>query len=500
MNKELLQKLARLHIITPCGIIHLGKCFIHDGITLMAIMRFAAHHYPDKCALISDGERFSYKELYRLACHLARILFRNYGVRRDMCIGLFCRNHLMTVLLLPALSRLGVRIKLINTDIAASKIGKVVRKNNMQMLFSDSDLKEKCICENLPCQTETTEDLFKTLFDNHIDTDFKIPHIGRGREISVFTGGSSGTYKEAPRRMSVFQFLPPLFALLEEIRIDEHDSVFIPLPIFHGFGLATLIISFVMGKKICLMRKFDAEEALKSISEEKIEVLSLVPAMLARLWQVDNAGDFLRSVKCIICGGDRLDKKWVTITNERLGHVLYNLFGTSEAGFFMIAQPEDLMRYEETTIGKPIKGVKCQISQTSTNGVGELMVCSSWAMTSLKDRWQRTGDLVFRNAEGLYFYRGRADKMVVCGGENVYTDHVEKVISGHLEVLTCIVFSSPDPKFGMVLNATIELVPNSSLTAENIKAWLRPRLSRAEMPHQISIRNINVLETGKLRR
>ena len=48
MNKELLQKLARLHIITPCGIIHLGKCFIHDGITLMAIMRFAAHHYPDK--------------------------------------------------------------------------------------------------------------------------------------------------------------------------------------------------------------------------------------------------------------------------------------------------------------------------------------------------------------------------------------------------------------------------------------------------------------------
>ena len=126
--------------------------------------------------------------------------------------------------------------------------------------------------------------------------------------------------------MSVFQFLPPLFALLEEIRIDEHDSVFIPLPIFHGFGLATLIISFVMGKKVCLMRKFDAEEALKSISEEKIEVLSLVPAMLARLWQVDNASDFLRSVKCIICGGDRLDKKWERITNERLGHVLYNLF------------------------------------------------------------------------------------------------------------------------------------------------------------------------------
>lgn len=155
MNKELLQKLARLHIITPCGIIHLGKCFIHDGITLMAIMRFAAHHYPDKCALISEGERFSYKELYGLACRLARILFRNYGVRRDMCIGLLCRNHQMTVLLLPALSRLGVRIKLINTDIAASKIGEVVRKDNMQMLFSDSDLKEKCICENLPCQTET---------------------------------------------------------------------------------------------------------------------------------------------------------------------------------------------------------------------------------------------------------------------------------------------------------------------------------------------------------
>lgn len=500
MNKVLFKKLAKLHIATPCGLFRLGKCFIHDGVTLMAIMRFAAIYYPNQCALVTEGKRFTYKELYEQANLLAKILLLDYGVKRDMCIGILCKNHLITVLLLPALARIGVSIKLINTDIASSKIGEVVRKHNIHLLFSDSELKEKYIYDNLPCQTETTENLNKALSSNGKFTDFKIPHIRCGRDIAVFTGGSSGKYKEASRRMSVFQFLPPLFALLEEIRIDEHDSVFIPLPIFHGFGLATLIISFVMGKKVCLMRKFDEREALETILEENIEVLSLVPAMLARLWQTENASDYMKNVKCIICGGDRLDKKWATITNERLGHVLYNLFGTSEAGFFMIASPEDLTKNEEITIGKPIRGVMCQVGNPDINGIGPLLVCSSWAMTSLKGKWQSTGDLVYRNTEGYYFYRGRADKMVVCGGENVYPDYVEKVINEHPEVLASVVYPSPEPKFGMVLDAKVEIAPYSSLTSEDIKSWLRTRLSRAEIPHKISIQSINVLETGKLRR
>ena len=497
MNRTIFAKLFKLHIITPGGFYHLAKSFVQDGISLMASLRFSAHYYPDRCALVSEGKRLTYREMYESANRLAKILFSDYGLKAGMCVGLLCRSHMMGALLLPALSRLGVKVKLMNTGMAQCKLNDLIKKNKIDLLIYDSELKNTLIPEDLPCETEETEDLYHVLSDKSQNYDLTVPHIKRGGEISVFTGGTSGKYKEAPRRMSIFQFLPPFFALLEKLRIDEYDSVFLPLPVYHGFGLATLIISFLMGKKVCLVRHFDAADALKIISEEKIEVLPVVPAMLARLWQADNAPALMKTVRCVICGGDRLDRKWITTTVEHLGNVIYNLFGTSEAGFFMVASPDDLSRNEEVTIGRPISGVKCRIKDVDSNGTGSLWVRSSWAMINMKDKWQDTGDLVYRNSEGCYFYRGRTDNMVVCGGENVYPENVERVINGHPDVLASQVFPVSDPQFGTVLNAHVELIPNSSFTPDELKLWLCSRLSRAEIPHLISIQPIHISETGK---
>ena len=248
------------------------------------------------------------------------------------------------------------------------------------------------------------------------------------------------------------------------------------------------------------MNHFDANEALKMIADEKIEVLPVVPAMLARLWQNEKAAASIKSVKCIISGGDRLDRKWIDVTNKHLGNVIFNLYGTSEAGFFMIASPEDLMRNEEVTIGRPIHGVKCKVENADRDGTGALWVRSGWAMIGMKDKWQNTGDLVYCNPEGYYFYRGRTDNMIVCGGENVYPENVERVINELGDVTNSLVFPAYDERFGTVLNANVELKPGSTLTPDEIKQWLRPRLSRTEIPHQISITPINLTDTGKPQR
>ena len=64
MNRSIFTKLAKLHIITPGGIFHLAKSFSRDGISMMALLRFSAHYYPDRCALVSEGKLLSYKEMY----------------------------------------------------------------------------------------------------------------------------------------------------------------------------------------------------------------------------------------------------------------------------------------------------------------------------------------------------------------------------------------------------------------------------------------------------
>ena len=99
MNRAIIAKLSKLHIITPGGIYHLAKSFVQDGISLMALLRFSAHYYPNRYALVSEGKQLTYKEVYESAVQLAKVLFSDYGLKAGMCVGLLCRSHMMGALL-----------------------------------------------------------------------------------------------------------------------------------------------------------------------------------------------------------------------------------------------------------------------------------------------------------------------------------------------------------------------------------------------------------------
>lgn len=500
MNKResLFRILLRLRFITLTGMFQWMHSFFSEGVTLMAALRFAKRFYSEQCALVCDGQRFTYRELYFAARRLAQLLYTNYDLRRRMQVALFCRNHTLSVLLLPALSRLGVHIKLLNTDMSSENLAAYLQRGKVSLLIYDYELQERCSAALPACKAVTSETLSQLLFDKKkIVLNKKLTSRVGKPVISVLTGGTSGIYKEAGRRSSATQFLSPFFALLKDVRIYRYSGVFLSLPLYHGFGLATLIISLLMGKKICMMRRFDASEALAFIRQEAIEVLPIVPAMLARMWQNENVIGDLQTVKCMISGGDRLDKKWVETVHQQLGKILYNLYGTSEAGFFMLATPQDLEANEEVTIGKPIRGVVCQLREVDPQGVGTLWVRSRWAMQGRGNHWQSTGDLMWCNPRGYYFHRGRADQMVVCGGENVYPEHVERVLSQHHEVVAAQVYAVEHAQFGHVLEARVELVANAVATSDSIKRWLVPRISRAEMPHRILLQTIPLLSTGK---
>ncbi len=499
MDTILAKALYKTHLISPLGLLRLSASFLKEGVTLMAILRFSAQYYPNECALVSEGNRLTYGELYGKTKKLAMILYHQYGLSAGMKTGVLCRNHETSALTLPALSRLGVNIRLLNTDMVSDKIGELINNGKIDHLIYDEELREKCLPDNIPCATITTEELSVSLSEESVVGNKKIPHQFKGAQISVLTGGSSGVYKEASRQTGLFQFLPPFFALLRDIKIHDYKSVYVALPFYHGFGLGVLIIAWAMGKKICLSRHFKAIEAIKTIHEEEVEVLPIVPAMLARIWQIEGAKEMAKSVKCVISGGDRLDKKIYDETQNKLGDVLFNLYGTTEAGFFMMATPECLAQNEEMALGKPIKGVKCEIREEGTDGVGELWVRSEWAMIGSQGKWQATGDLAYRNPSGVYFHRGISRNMVVCGGENVYPENVERILNSHPDIVATKVYPASDPEFGTVLNAQIELREGVKLTETELKNWAYGKLSRAEMPHRFTFKALEILSTGKRR-
>lgn len=495
-NEAILSILYRLHIISPKGIFVWAKSLIYEGISLMALLRFAAHFYPQRCAITDEKQSLSYQELYVRTRQLTEILHTEYHLQPKMSVALLGRNSLILSLLLHALSRLGIRTTLLSTDLGTEQITAYLQKHHYHLIIYDSDLKQ--IPTELPCVAVTTEKINDILLDKHSQVrEIKLPKIWRGREIVIHSGGTSGKFKTIARRPSLTSFLAPLFALLRDIRIYQYERVLISLPFYHGFGLSTLIISLLMGKKICLQKRFDVLQTLAIIQQEKIEVMPIVPAMLARFWQIEGAKKKMKSLRCLISGGDRLPKSLIDTTHQQIGEVLFNLYGTSEAGFFMLANPKELASFKETTLGKPIRGVDCKVKDCNRQGIGTLWVRSRWAMRGLRNQWQNTGDLVSQNSEGYFFHHGRADRMVVCGGENVQPEHIEQVLLSHPMIIAARAFTIPDPNFGNVIHTEIECTPKTTLTEATLLDWLRPQLSRAEIPHSIHFKTIEMLSTGK---
>ncbi len=495
-NEAILSILYRLHIISPKGLFVWAKSLISEGISLMALLRFVACFYPQRCAVIDDCQSLTYRELYNRTRQLAQILHTKYHLQPKMRVALIGRNSLTLTILLHALSRLGIHTTLLSTDLGTEQITAALQKRHYQLFIYDEELKQVPI--ETPCTAVTTETLNNILLHKtSLTKKRKLPKIWRGGEITIHSGGTSGNFKSIARRPSVTSFLPPLLALLHNIRIYEYKSVLISLPFYHGFGLSTLIISLLMGKKVCLQKRFDAIKTLEIIQREQIEVMPIVPAMLSRFWQIENAKEKMKSLRCLISGGDKLPKSLIDMTHQQIGEVLFNLYGTSEAGFFMLANPKELAYFKETTLGKPIQGVDCKVKDCNRQGIGTLWVRSRWAMRGLRNQWQNTGDLVSQNSEGYFFHHGRADRMVVCGGENVQPEHIEQVLLSHPMIVAARAFNVPDPNFGNVIHTEIECTPKATLTEATLLNWLRPQLSRAEMPHSIRFKTIEMLSTGK---
>lgn len=146
----------------------------------------------------------------------------------------------------------------------------------------------------------------------------------------------------------------------------------------------------------------------------------------------------------------------------------------------MFATPQQLIYNGEVSIGKPIRGMQCEVRDADAEGVGTLWVKCKWAMVDgklLAEHWRPRVSV----ARWSFSHRGRADRMVVCG-ENVYPEHVEQVLKEHALIVDAVVFPVSDVRFGRVLSAQIELKAGALLTEDDLREWPVSKTSRAEMP------------------
>jgi fatty-acyl-CoA synthase len=249
-------------------------------------------------------------------------------------------------------------------------------------------------------------------------------------------------------------------------------------------------MGIALGVTIYVTERFKVEKACELISQAQIEVITLVPLILQRMLQFSSGS--LSSLRCIVSGGALLNPSLAQKTIEQLGAArLFNMYGTSEAGFCIMATPEILV-HKPGSIGKSVQGVRSQVINkanqvVANNVVGRLCIRSAW--TTNCQQWIETGDLAYQDLDGDLFLCGRVDDMIVSGGENVYPIELENILIQHPEIESVGVVGIPDQEFGQRLKAVIKRADNSHLDNSTLLSWLKPLVARHQVPAIIEFRD-----------
>ncbi|SCB98591.1 class I adenylate-forming enzyme family protein [Gilliamella intestini] len=472
--------LYKTQLLTFKGIGYLFTSIRLVGMNLMALLYIRQRLCPEQIAISQEGVCINYRTLYCQSQHLAMQLALHCGIKPHQKVAIMANNHAILVHTLFAVARLGADIYLLNTELSAAQVNDISNNVKFDCVIYDPDVTALPPIKNsLPTYHESQTSVYSLLTALPLahQTKIKVTHFAK---VTVLTSGTTGRFKMAGRSSKAQNFMRPFLQLLVKLKLSHYKKIYIATPIYHGFGIATLCMSVLLGATMFLTRRFEAKKSCQLIVDNQIEVVTLVPLMLNRM--LTYSVDQLKSLSCIITGGAPITAMLVKQTLDQLGKVLFNLYGTSEAGVCMIATPDDLA-IKPTTIGRPLKGLCAKL--VAKEDKKELYIKCAWS--TLGNRWVATGDLADKDAEGFYYLKGRVDDMIVSGGENVYPFELEQHLLSHLEIKDTAVISVPDTEFGQRLVAFVVLVPNSKLTETVLLGWLKSQIARYQMPKKINI-------------
>ena len=436
---------------------------------------------------------------------------------------MLCTNHRDFVDVSIAAAKVGLTCVYLNTGFAAPQLGEVLRReggaDGVGAVVVDSDLVSVVEASGFDGHVVVADGDRGSTSGSHRSID-DVRAMGSSRPLPprlpiapvLLTSGTTGTPKGA-RRAGRPAGLSSALGVLERIPYRAGDVAVIPTPLFHAWGLAQLTIAAATASTAVLVRRFDVDETLDAVAAERAQVLAVVPAMLQRILAADTNDRHLSSLRIVACSGSALPAVVATEWMDRFGDNLYNVYGSTEVGQATLATPEDL-RAAPGTAGRVIAGTVVEVvdergEPVASGETGLIIVGSDAQFTEYtgggtKERIRglmSSGDVGHFDAEGRLFVTGRADDMIVSGGENVFPLEVEEILLSHPDVVDAMVVGVADVDFGQRLAAMVVRRPGGSIDADGIRSFVAARLARHKVPRDVTfVDELPRNTTGKLLR
>ncbi|MBC7630063.1 AMP-binding protein [Aeromicrobium sp.] len=504
--------------LAPTTLGRMASAGLRHGPAASALLGLAAARWPSRTCIIDDDTSLTFSQVYVRAGRLAGAL-RARGVSRDSRVGVMCRNHCGFVIASFASMWTDADLVLLNTDFGGAQLGGVVASEELDVLIFDSEFSGVVAASGFTGLALIADaDATGPGSTSELEEERRSAPRGGGRHgrLVILTSGTTGAPKGSKREPEAVGAIAPISSLLRSIGLHSGDTVLILPPLFHGFGLAYLLMALTFGCPVAVVRRFDASDVLQRVERDRVNVLFSVPVMLSRLLDVppDERARFdLSTLRAVQSGAAPLSADLASRFMDEFGDVLHDVYGSTETGWSTIANPDDLRR-APGTVGRPLRGVSVRILDGDDEPVGQGevgVVFVDSGMTApdytngggkrVVDAHVSTGDLGHLDESGRLFIDGRDDDMIVSGGENVFPSEVENLLESQPAIREAYVLGVADDEFGQRLRAFVVLDVGAELTSADVRAFVRDRLARYKVPRDVEF--VEALErtvTGKVKR
>ena len=347
--------------------------------------------------------------------------------------------------------------------------------------------------------------------------NYAVPRKGDDPAVILYSGGTTGTTKGIVLTNRNFNALgQQVIATNPMFRVG--DKMLAAMPLFHGFGLGVCIHTMLsQGGRCILIPRFTAQSYAKQITKYQCNFIAGVPTLyeaLLRLPSMDGAD--LSCLKGVFSGGDSLSielkKKFDKFLYDHKAVIqVREGYGTTETVTACCLTPPHM--FKEGSIGLPFPDTYIKIVRPGTDEElpygeeGEILLAGPTVMKEYMNHpeetaqtlrthadgltWVYTGDLGTMDNEGFIYFRGRAKRMIISSGYNVYPSQLENILDAHEYVQMSCVIGVPDPYKMQKVKAFVKLspdVPANEETKKELLDYCRKHIAKYAMPYDIEFR------------
>jgi long-chain acyl-CoA synthetase len=484
---------------------------------------FCAKH-GDATFIVDDDQRISFGQAYAAAQDVAHRLAGGFGIKKGDRVGVAMRNAPAWIVLYMGILMAGGVATLLNGFWQGGELCDGINDVGANLVFADPPRVKRIDDSGRDAVFELIAiDVALPLNDALAPVHARVaaanlPDIATDDLATIlFTSGSTGQSKGAySTHRAVMQGVFCYIAqALTQLRLATEDgtikspapqhAILMTVPLFHVTGeVPMLLISFAIGRKLVMMPKWSALDAMRLIQAEKVTNFTGVPLMS---WEIMNHPDRskydLSTIQTFAAGGAPRPSEHVRRLNEEmpappaLGYGLTetNAVGCGSFGSNYLDKPNSTGRAYKPFVdvailddaGQPVpqgeRGEICIRTVANFSGYWNRPEASAACMTA--DGYFRTGDIGYLDPDDYLFIVDRKKDIIIRGGENISCHEVEATLYAHPAVAEACVFGLPDERLGEIPGAVVHFHPGKTISEEALAFFASERLAAFKVPAHI---------------